>query len=127
MRRTAIAAAWIFGATVPLLMATVFIFGCCVLPFHSVVHKLMPICQTAAALMSGHEHDAQPSSPAKQKEEPVKRVVTDRVMTARIVVADDARLLVESPRASRRSFITHGAVRCDQDVGLHVLVRTFLI
>jgi hypothetical protein len=26
-----------------------------------------------------------------------------------------------------RSFISHGAVRCDRDVGLHVLVETFRI
>jgi hypothetical protein len=26
-----------------------------------------------------------------------------------------------------RDFITHGAVRCDRDVGLHLLVETFRI
>src|SRR5438105_15198488 len=34
MRRTVIAAAWIAGTTIPLLAATIFVFGCCVLPFH---------------------------------------------------------------------------------------------
>ena len=47
MRRRFVAAAWIAGATVPLLMATVFIVGCCVLPFHDVMHRLMPVCAMA--------------------------------------------------------------------------------
>jgi len=29
--------------------------------------------------------------------------------------------------ASHRSFISLGATRCDQDVGLHLFIETFLI
>jgi hypothetical protein len=53
MKRRLIAAAWITGATVPLLVAVVFVVGCCVLPFHAVMHKLMPICEMAASVMRG--------------------------------------------------------------------------
>src|SRR5438034_6026949 len=70
MKRTFVAAAWIAGSTIPLLVATVFIFGCCVLPFHGVIHRLMPLCQTAAAIMTGqHHHDpaAQVPMPAREK------------------------------------------------------------
>ena len=130
MRRRVLAAVWITGATVPLLLGTVFVFGCCVLPFHHVVHKLMPICEMAANIMRGeahaeHEHD---TTPAREKQEPPKRVVTQLPGVVRIAeAATTARVAAPSPVTGYRSFITLGAVRCDRDVGLHVLVATFLI
>lgn len=135
MRRRVVAAAWILGATVPLLTATVFLVGCCVLPFHGVIHKLMPLCQTAAHVMGGdhtaegHEHDALPPlSPAREKQEPVKRIATEVPDAYRLVMSSGAAHVV-APTASTayRSFISLGAVRCDRDVGLHVLVDTFRI
>jgi hypothetical protein len=129
MRRRVIAAAWIAGATVPLLLATVFLVGCCVLPFHQVAHKLMPICDMAASMMRGDahaDHDATP--PAPEKQEPVKRIVT-RVTSVFRLAAITAPQIVVAPNATTayRSFISLGAIRCDRDVGLHVLVETFLI
>ena len=133
MKRRLLAAVWITGATVPLLLATVFFVGCCVLPFHSVMHKLMPICELAASVMrgdhgqGGHEHDATPA-PAREKQEPVKRIVTEVPSLFRLAGTDAAvRIAAASPATGYRSFITLGAVRCDQDVGFHVLVETFLI
>src|SRR5688572_5285290 len=130
MRRVVVAAAWITGATVPLLLATVFFVGCCVLPFHQVMHKLMPICELATSLMRG-EHadgDAQQPMPAREKQEPVKRIVSSMPLTFRLHAVPST-VHVTSPAASAayRSFISHGAVRCDQDVGLHLLVETFRI
>ena len=129
MRRSLIAFLWITGATVPLLAATLFLFGCCVLPFHRVMHELMPLCDIAADVMRGtHEHDATPSTPAPEKDEPVKRIAGGHVRSVRIA-APAAPRLAGSPAPARalRSFITLGAVRCDQDVGLHVLDATFRI
>lgn len=134
MRRRVIAAVWITGATVPLLLATVFLVGCCVLPFHSIAHELMPICEMAANVIRGdhagheHGHDAVPPSPAREKQEPVKRVATEVPNVFRLA-AITATLRVMAPTATTgyRSFITLGAIRCDQDVGLHVLGVTFLI
>ena len=128
MKRRLIAAAWIAGATVPLLMATLFLVGCCVLPFHQVMHKLMPICEMAASVMRGdpaedqHEHDTVPAERAS------KRMATEVPSVFRLAVsADSERTVAPSPTTGYRSFITLGAVRCDRDVGLHVLVATFLI
>ena len=127
MKRSLVAAAWIAGATVPLLMATVFIFGCCVLPFHQVVHKLMPVCDFAAGLMRG-DHHAGHDDATPPPEKPVKRLVTRVPAVFRLAAASPApRLLPPAPAVSYRSFITLGATRCDRDVGLHVLVETFLI
>ncbi len=131
MRRRIIAAAWIAGATIPLLPAMAFLIGCCVLPFHGVIHKLMPACEMAAHLMRGghddHDNHAQPSTPAREKQEPVKRIVSDLAAGVRLPALAQAHALVPSASDAFRSFITLGALRCDQDVGLHVLIRTFLI
>jgi hypothetical protein len=32
-----------------------------------------------------------------------------------------------TPATGHRNFIAHGAIRCDRDVGLRLLVETFLI
>ena len=131
MKRRLFAAVWIIGATVPLLMATVFLVGCCVLPFHGVMHKLMPICEMAASMMRGdvaddqHQPDATP--PGREKQEPVKRIVTQVPAVFRLVAEDSVRVAAITSATAYRSFITLGAVRCDRDVGLHVLVETFLI
>lgn len=131
MKRRLIAAAWIGGATVPLFLGTVFIVGCCVFPFHRVMHKLMPICHFAASIMRGDahdDHDPAAATPARQKQEPVKRIATEAANTLRFSTVMIAQRLT-SPVASTafRSFITLGAVRCDCDVGLHGLVETFRI
>ena len=132
-RRRVIAAVWITGSTVPLLLATVFLFGCCVLPFHEIAHKLMPICEMAATMMRGdhaehdHEHEATPP-PAREKQEPVKRIATEVPSAFRLAAVTAAECpAAPSAATAYRSFITLGAVRCDRDVGLHVLVETFLI
>ncbi len=129
MKRRVVAALWISGATVPLLLATVMVVGCCALPFHHVVHKLMPICDMAMSMMRGDaDADAVPAVPSREKQEPVKRIATEVPHAFRL-----ARLMTESGATaatmatSYRSFISLGAVRCDRDVGLHVLVETFLI
>lgn len=134
MKRRVVAAVWITGATVPFLLATLFLVGCCALPFHGVMHKLMPLCEMAASVMRGdhaehgHEHDALPPEPAREKQEPVRRIATE-VPDAFHFLATTASERVVAPTAATayRSFITLGAVRCDRDVGLHVLVETFLL
>jgi hypothetical protein len=134
MKRKAIAAAWIAGATVPLLLATVFLVGCCVLPFHQIAHKLMPICEMAASVIRGdhaaHDpaHEATPPAPAREKQEPVKRIATAVPNVFRLAaLAAGTRAHAPTATTGYRSFISLGAVRCDRDVGLHVLVQTFLI
>lgn len=127
MRRTSVAVVWIVGATVPLFIATVGLVGCCVLPFHRVAHKvLMPICHFAANVADGA--DDREAVPPPAKEEPFKRLLTETTSVYRLhgpSLPSDAP--APSAATAYRSFIALGAVRCDQDVGLHVLVQTFLI
>lgn len=132
MKRKVIAAVWVSGATIPLLLGVVFLVGCCVLPFHGVMHKLMPLCEMAANVIRGddagheHEHDAVP--PAREKQEPVKRIATTIPVTFHpFTDTADGGAYAPTAATAYRSFISQGAVRCDQDVGLHLLVATFLI
>ncbi|MCA1733551.1 MAG: hypothetical protein LC732_08105 [Acidobacteria bacterium] len=131
MKVRLVAAAWIAGATLPLLGAAAYCFACCVLPFHGTLHDLMPGCEMAARLTGNgaedHDRKAQPST-APEKQEPAKRLAADPTSRAPIlVVSHHQSPLASSAKPAYRSFITLGAVRCDQDVGLHVLVKTFLI
>lgn len=126
MRRRIIAALWIAGAMIPLLVGTVYLVGCCVLPFHAVMHELMPVCEMAVHAMRG-EHDPAPTS-VPEKQEPVKRIVTRVPDMFRLgAVATTQHTVTPTASTSYRSFITLGAIRCDRDVGLHALVQTFLI
>lgn len=131
MRRRLIAAAWIAGATVPLLLATFLVVGCCVLPFHGLIHRMMPACEIAEHLMrGGHDHDEhpQPLPPAQEKQEPAKRIAASLTAETRIQsVGSQSLQLLATPADDYRSFISLGALRCDQDVGLVVLGQSFLI
>jgi len=113
MRRTAIAAAWIV------------LFGCCVLPFHRVIHKVMPLCGLARGIL---HHDQQQPLPARSKQEPVKRIATEVPRAFHLTTASaPPRRVASADATTYRSFIALGAVRCDRDVGLHLLVATLLI
>jgi len=128
MKRTAIAVAWIFGATVPLLGGVVFVFGCCVLPFHAYIHKAMPFCHVAIGMMTGEQHGgAQQQVPASKKQEPVPRMTTELPRTFHLSMTASSFAIARNPITAYRNFIALGAVRCDRDVGLHLLIATFLI
>jgi hypothetical protein len=64
----------------------------------------------------------------REKQEPVKRVATDLPRHFHLSDGSSVRRTPTTVDATAyRSFISLGAVRCDQDVGLHLLVRTLLI
>src|SRR3954467_12709918 len=127
MRRTAIAAAWIFGATVPLLASVAFFFGCCVLPFHGYIHKVMPFCHAAIGVMTGEHGSAQQQVPAPKKQEPASRMATELPRTFHLSMTSASSSLAVNATTTYRSFISLGATRCDRDVGLHLLIATLLI
>jgi hypothetical protein len=131
MNRRLIAALWIAGATIPLLAATLFVVGCCALPFHGVMHKVMPVCRMAIDAfrldLSTPDGADQPATPAREKQEPVKIALQAAPSMRLSTTAATPVLTPLGSPAAYRSFITLGAVRCDRDVGLHLLVDTFRI
>jgi hypothetical protein len=124
MKRNTTAAAILLGALVPLLAPAVFLFGCCALPFHKVMHKAAPLCHAAVDSLRGEHH---PQTPAPEKQEPVKRLLTTSPRAFQLAVALPAHRSAPAAATAYRSFITLGAMRCDRDVGLHLLVATLLI
>lgn len=134
MKRTFVAAVWVAGSTIPMALAAVFVFGCCVLPFHGLIHRAFPLCHMAIHMLQGHhdgdDDDHHPAPPAPQKQNAAgPSLVT--TLTMRQSIARSATFALSQPRFSPvayRSFISLGAIRCDQDVGLHrLMIETFRI
>lgn len=122
------------GLAVPSAMAAVFLFGCCVLPFHKYLHGAMPICHMASEVLTGHhegdEHgENHPATPATSREKSASRVLPPvRTLAAELFPPAQASAQSLDPAlTSIRSFVSLGAVRCENDVGLHLLLTTFLI
>ena len=133
MRRRLVAIAWIVGTTLPAVVATAFLIGCCVLPLHGVLHRIVPLCEMAASMVRGehdrddHEHDALPPAPARDKRETVKQIATDLPLAFRLAGLAGRRVSTPTSSTSYRSFVSLGALRCDEDVGLNTFIQTFRI
>ena len=109
---------------IPAVIAAAFLFGCCALPFHHVVHKVMPLCTMAVSFFTDEE--PQPATPARS-EEPRTKVTTDlpRVFRAPSLAASS---FAAPAVLTARSSLSPTAARCDRDVGLHLLLlATFRI
>lgn len=127
MKRTLLGVTALVGLAIPLVVATVFLFGCCVLPFHKVVHTLMPLCSIAAQLAHGGERESA-STPAQARDEAVRQFPSELTSAFRTSLPSGSQSFSPSTHHSYRSFITLGATRCDRDVGRHLaLLDTFRI
>jgi hypothetical protein len=123
MKRAVVVLAVLGGTTVPALVASVWLFGCCVLPFHRVLHGLIPLCHVSAAGQESHSRQPPSTAPRETRQTPM---VLPPITHAVILSVRSARPVVFSA-LDYRSFITLGAIRCDRDVGLHTFLATFLI
>jgi hypothetical protein len=122
--RKLIALGWIIGSTASAAALALFLFGCCVLPFHDVVHRAFPICGHVAGILShaNHNHPARATTPSlKRAPVPVTIAVVSRVFVVRTVT------LPLLAARSLRNIRSLGALRVDDDIGLHALFVTFLI
>ena len=129
--RRSIAVAWLLGGG----LAAFFLVGCCILPFHAVMHRLLPFCQIAAALVAGeetghgHEHPSEPAS-GQKRDTPAPREASCQpvgrpALPAVVVVSADC---PPASPARFRSQVSLGAVRCDEDVGARLaLLETLRI
>src|SRR5207244_3064675 len=99
---------------VPACVATVWLFGCCVLPFHRVMHRLLPLCRMAIAI--SHDRDGtgqQPSTTPREKQQPAQRLATELTAAFGLPFNPQSFPAIISSAAAYRSFITLGAIRCD--------------
>lgn len=128
MKRAVIALAAIAGAAIPALIATVWLFGCCVLPFHNVVHRLMPFCRMSIAIVQQSiDHSDQPATAPPAKQARQQRIAPELTARFSFSVVSLSSVIASSTPAAYRSYITLGAMRCDSDVGPQTLLCTFLI
>jgi hypothetical protein len=123
-RRRLLVLTWLLAAGAPVALAFVLI-GCCALPFHGLVHRFLPLCDMAEAVLTadhhgGHEGHDQPAAPPPQRQ--------DGQDGPRLAWKSEARSSYLTPLASwalrhvpeqvaQRSQIAPGALRCDDDVG----------
>ena len=123
-RRRALVLGWLLASSVPLALALVLV-GCCALPFHGLVHRLMPLCAMAETALTAHhhaEHDGHgdpPAAPAKRQDNPDgPRLVWKSEARAPFLAPLASSSLHQVPQeVARRSQLSPSALRCDDDVG----------
>jgi hypothetical protein len=113
---------WLLGGTVVPAAAAVVILGCCELPFHGLVHRVMPLCEMAVAALAHHDHEADaPAVPAPPR--PEAKPSVERAWRAPERPAIHPPLVLAAtlppPAAGAPSLraLPIGAFRCDDDVG----------
>lgn len=133
--RRAFVLGWLLASSVPLVLAIVLV-GCCALPFHRLLHRVMPLCAMAVAALTAHhhgEHDGHgepPAAPAKRQDNPdAARLVWKSEARAPFLAPLASWTVHQAPReAARRSQVASSALRCDDDVGTRLaLLDTLLI
>ena len=127
--RKLIAGAWIVGSVASLFLLAAFLFGCCALPFHRVLHRALPICGYVTGILSGANHEQHDATPASNKRGatiakgvPTKTVICDRRMSRPLSVFH-----VAHNAPALQNIRTLGALRVDDDIGLHALFSIYLI
>jgi hypothetical protein len=124
--RKMIATTWLIGGCIGVVAIVVFLFGCCVLPFHATIHRALPICSHVAGILSGGHDSRTPATPAQSKSQPtIAKVLLAKAVTFERRLALPRRV-VRSARAVR-NLCSLGALRVDDDIGLHTFLATFLI
>ena len=122
------------GFAVPSALAGIFVFGCCIFPFHKYLHGAMPLCHLASGVLAGHhdgdehggDHPATPP-PSREKLSIASSSVVASVAVRLFMTTDVTRQRFDTARSDHRSVISLGAVRCENDVGLQLLLTTFRI
>jgi|SRR5581483_9806382 len=122
--RNAIAAAWIIGSAGGALLLSLVLFGCCVLPFHGMLHHALPLCTYFSHHDDDH-HDATPAVPATAKPDP--HAIWAKTAVRNLLPMPPALRAVAHDGRAIRNLVTLGALRVDDDVGLHALFATYLI
>jgi hypothetical protein len=121
-RRGVVLLTWLAASAVPFVLAVVLV-GCCALPFHGLVHRLLPLCAMAETALTvhqeaadGHEHPATP--PQKNDDHGRARpAVKPEPRTLLLAALPAGSLRALPPSVVLRSQLSPGAFRCDDDVG----------
>ena len=99
---------------VAVFVSATIIFDCCALPFHRFMHRYL----ACGHMNGGAQHKLVPAKA------PLKRFV---LTTIPIFTSALPTSFVRPHSVRMRDRIAHGALRCDDDVGLHLLHSLMLI
>jgi hypothetical protein len=116
MKRTVLALALIAG-TAGAAILPAWMFACCI--------RVAPLCRMACAMHHAGPAD-RTSTEAAVPQPPPQRAALDASPLFASSSAPRIALLTGSHR-SHRNFVSLGALRCDDDVGLYTWLATFLI
>ena len=128
--RKLIAVTWIVGSVAAALTLGFFLFGCCVVPFHGLLHHTLPLCSHVAGILGGDNHRPHEATqpPPRSKTDPQMLKLASLEARAHAGCSQSQLL---SPAAHNRLALRNlrrlGALRVDDDIGLHTLFGTFLI
>lgn len=108
-------------------LALAFIFSCCVLPFHKQLHAAIPLCHIAKAMTTDAAAESDGAATTTRAGEQLAKLYLRALPLA--LEAAVKHQAVAAPRGSavERRERSHGAMRCDQDVGLLTLLAIFRI
>jgi hypothetical protein len=109
---------------VPALVTSVLVFGCCALPFHKTLHRLFPVCSGIVKVLVP-ESPRQETTPPRDRP---KASIAHAIFAKRLPSV----AFFSSPAAAVRPLrpidrVAQSAMRCDDDVGLHLLHAFLLI
>jgi len=125
MSRRTVVFTWLMASAMPLMLAMA-LLGCCALPFHGTLHKVMPCGMAQMALTPQPQGDHgghgshQPAAPPAQKQDGQDGTRLAWKSEARQAAPLPATVgaIVDLPRPpADRSRVALGATRCDDDVG----------
>lgn len=122
-RRRVLVMTWLIASAAPAALAVVLI-GCCALPLHGLVHRLMPLCDIAEAALTAHHQDdgrhGDPSTPApkqRDSQDGQRLVWKKETRGAFIAPVPPAQVAFAAAVIAGRSQVSPSAFRCDDDVG----------
>lgn len=123
-RQRIVVLTWLAATSVPVALAVVLI-GCCALPFHGLVHRLLPLCDMAETALTTHHHGDHeghepPAAPPAQKQDGQDgpRLAWKSEARGSFFVAGAATATRHVPQdIAFRSQTAPGVFRCDDDVG----------
>jgi hypothetical protein len=112
------------GVAVPAMVTSVFVFGCCALPFHKTIHRLFPVCGGMVKALAPESHHDQTTPPKGNANPSIAHAIFAKRLPSFTFFSSPA-AIVQPLRPIDR--IAQSAMRCDDDVGLHLLLALLLI
>ncbi len=124
MKRVLLTGLCFAAVAVPALVTSVLVFGCCALPFHKTIHRLFPVCGGIVKMLVPESRHEQ-TTPARANSKPSIAHVIFAKRLPPIAFSSAPAIIVRPLRTIDR--VAQSTMRCDDDVGLHLLLAILLL